>query len=85
MIDGALHRSPSGTWSVSKATKDHASLKRLNDVLILLYEQNHYSPKALRKLRMLGEALEEKVLKPSKFRTLGEVMEEKVLKPSNLL
>ena len=48
---------------VSKAIKDHTRLRRLSDVLIFLYEQYHYTPKALRELRMLGEALEEKVLK----------------------
>ena len=53
---------------VSKAIKDHTRLKRLNDVLIFLYEQYHYSPKALRELRMLGEALEEKVLKPTNLK-----------------
>ena len=50
---------------VSKAIKDHTRLRHLNDVLIFLYEQYHYTPKTLRELRVLGEALEEKVLKPS--------------------
>ena len=49
---------------VSKAIKGHPHLQRLNDVLVFLYEQYHYSPKALRELRMLREALE-KVLKPT--------------------
>ena len=53
---------------VSKAIKGHPRLQRLNDVLIFLYEQYHYSPKALRELRMLGEALEEKVLKPTNLK-----------------
>ena len=44
---------------VSKAIKDHTRLRHLNDVLIFLYEQYHYTPKALRELRMLSEALEE--------------------------
>ena len=30
-----------------------------------LYDQYHYSPKAVRGLRMIAQALEEKVLKPS--------------------
>ena len=34
-------------------------------MLVFLYEQYHYSPKALCELRMLGEELEEKVLKPT--------------------
>ena len=50
---------------VSKSLQDHHRLTHLNDVLVFLYEQYHYSPKALCELRMLGEALEEKVLKPT--------------------
>ena len=42
---------------VSKSLQDHHRLKHLNDVLVYLYEQYHYSPKALCELRMLGEAL----------------------------
>ena len=53
---------------VSKSLQDHPHLKRLNDVLVFLYEQYHYSPKALRELRMLGEAFEEKVLKPTNLK-----------------
>ena len=37
-------------------------------VLGYLYDQYQYSPKALRELRMLGEALEEKVLKPTNLK-----------------
>ena len=53
---------------VSKSLQDHPRLKRLNYVLVFMYEQYHYSPKALRELRMLGEALEEKVLKPTNLK-----------------
>lgn len=50
---------------VTSAIRENPKLKRLHDVLVYLYEQYHYSPKALRELRMLAEALEEKVLKPT--------------------
>ena len=44
-------------------------LKLLNEVLFFLYEQYHYSPKALWELRMQREALEEKkVLKPTNLK-----------------
>ena len=46
---------------ITKAIKGEARLQKLNEVLCFLYEQYHYSPKALRELRMLAEALEEKV------------------------
>ena len=55
---------------VSKAIKDRPRLKQLNDVLIFLYEQYHYCPKVLRELTMLGEALQEKVHKPSNLRVV---------------
>ncbi|KAJ8333912.1 hypothetical protein SKAU_G00412310 [Synaphobranchus kaupii] len=48
--------------------KDDAQLKKLQEVLQFLYQQYHYSPKALRELRMLAQALEEKVLKPTNLR-----------------
>ncbi|KAJ8340715.1 hypothetical protein SKAU_G00353480 [Synaphobranchus kaupii] len=44
--------------------KEHPRLKKLQEVLHFLHQQYHYSLKALRELRMLAEALEEKVLKP---------------------
>ena len=46
------------------AIKENARLKKLQEILIFLYKQYHYSPKALRELRTIAEALEEKVLKP---------------------
>ena len=53
----------------SKSLQDHPHLKRLNEVLVFLYEQYHYSPKALWELRMQHEALEEKkVLKPTNLK-----------------
>ena len=48
--------------------KDEPRLKRLNEILVFLYEQYQYSPKALRELRMSGEALEAKVLKPTNLK-----------------
>ena len=67
-----LHnRRPLQRSGVSKSLQDHHRLKHLNDVLVFLYEQYHYSPKALRELRMLGEAFEEKVLKPTNLKYEG--------------
>ena len=53
---------------ITKAIKDEPRLKRLNEILVFLYEQYQYSPKALRELRMIGEALEAKVLKPTNLK-----------------
>ena len=47
------------------AIKQNNRLKRLQQVLQLMYHHYHYSPKALRELRDLAAALEEKVLKPT--------------------
>ena len=41
----------------SKSLQDHPRLKRLNEVLVFLYGQYHYSPMALCELKMLGEGL----------------------------
>ena len=49
-------------------TKDVPRLKRLNEILIFLYEQYQYSPKAVRELRMIGEALEANVLKATNLK-----------------
>lgn len=40
-------------------------MKDIQDVLTNTYKQNHYSLKALRELRNIADALEEKVLKPT--------------------
>lgn len=40
-------------------------MKDIQDVLTNTYKQYHYSPKALRELRNIADALEEKVLKPT--------------------
>lgn len=45
--------------------KEEPGLKKLQDVLHYLYMQYHYSPKALRELRLLSEAMEDKALKPT--------------------
>ncbi|KAJ4929799.1 hypothetical protein JOQ06_018820, partial [Pogonophryne albipinna] len=48
--------------------KENQRLKQLQEVLQYLHQQYHYSPKALRELRMLADAMEEKVLKPTNLK-----------------
>ncbi|KAM3871389.1 LOW QUALITY PROTEIN: apoptosis-stimulating of p53 protein 1-like [Diretmus argenteus] len=48
--------------------KAEPRLKQLQEVLHYLHMQYHYSPKALRELRMLADALEDKVLKPTNLK-----------------
>ena len=57
-------------WNETKILKliFHCRLERLQDTLKLLYDQYHFSPKALRELRDIAAALEEKVLKPTTLR-----------------
>lgn len=50
------------------STKAQPRLKKLQEVLHYLHMQCHYSPKALRELRMLADALEDKVLKPTNLK-----------------
>ena len=50
---------------IVKAIKTHKKMEQMQTMLKNLYDQYHYSPKAVRELRMIAEALEEKVLKPS--------------------
>ena len=46
------------------AMRENNRLHRLQNLLQFLHKQYHYSPEALRELRMIADALEEKVLKP---------------------
>ena len=48
--------------------KAQSGIKKLQEVLHYLYMQYHYSPKALRELRVLEDALEDKVLKPTNLK-----------------
>lgn len=50
---------------VMKAIKEDCNMAKLHTTLRQIYEQYHYSPKALRELHLITEALEEKVLKLS--------------------
>ncbi|KAF3840384.1 hypothetical protein F7725_019101 [Dissostichus mawsoni] len=52
------------SWVVS-AIKENPKMQQLQATLCSIYEQYHYAPKALRELRMIAEAMEEKVLKPT--------------------
>ena len=47
------------------AIKDQDLMRRVTDLLSGLHKQYHYSPKAWRELRAVGEALEVKVWKPT--------------------
>jgi hypothetical protein len=49
---------------INDAINDQQWFKDIKEVLQGLYKQYHYSPKALRELREVAEALEEKVLMP---------------------
>lgn len=61
VIHCVAHRIERGILDANKENKD---LEKLQDVLQMLYKEYHQSPKALRELRMVANALEEKVLKP---------------------
>ncbi|KAK1895239.1 Zinc finger protein 862 [Dissostichus eleginoides] len=50
---------------VVSAIKENPKMQQLQATLCSIYEQYHYAPKALRELRMIAEAMEEKVLKPT--------------------
>lgn len=50
---------------VVKAIRANPKMEQMQAMLKHLYDQYHYSPKAVRELHMIAEALEEKVLKPS--------------------
>ncbi|KAM3877939.1 quattro [Diretmus argenteus] len=50
---------------VVKAIRANPKMEQMQVMLKHLYDQYHYSPKAVRELRLIAEALEEKVLKPS--------------------
>ncbi len=52
---------------VLRALKENKHLKDVQDVLQKIHKHYHYSPKALRELRLIAESLEEKVLKPTRL------------------
>ena len=49
---------------VLAAIKENNNLTTVQDLLHKLYKHYHYSPKALRELRAIAEAMEEKLIKP---------------------
>lgn len=51
--------------AANNAIKSQKIMRDIQDVLTNTYKQYHYSPKALRELRNIADALEEKVLKPT--------------------
>lgn len=53
--------------AANSAIKHHKHMTEIQDLLQYLYKHYQYSPKALRELKQIGEALEEKVLKPTKL------------------
>ncbi|CAG2240803.1 unnamed protein product [Mytilus edulis] len=53
--------------AANSAIKNHKHMIEIQDLLQYLYKHYQYSPKALRELRQIGEALEEKVSKPTKL------------------
>ena len=50
---------------VVNALKEQPLLTELQSILQMAYRQYHVSPKSLRELRAIAEAMEEKVLKPT--------------------
>ena len=53
--------------AVASAIKEVDHYKTLQDVLKALHKHYHYSPKALRELRAVAQAMEEKVIKPTRL------------------
>ena len=47
------------------AVKEHPKMANLQKEWVHLYDQYHFSPKAIRELHEIAEALEEKVLRPT--------------------
>ena len=54
--------------SVLDALKDEEQLNNVQEMLQGLYKHYHYSPKALRELKELGQVLDEKINKPVNLR-----------------
>ena len=50
------------------AVKEHPKMANLQEELVHLYDQYHFSPKAIRELHQIAEALEEKVLRLTTLR-----------------
>jgi len=51
--------------AANNAIKKHRVMRDIQDMLNNVYKHYHYSPKVLRELREIADALEEKVLKPT--------------------
>ena len=51
--------------AANNAIKHHKVMREIQDILQHIHKHYHYSPKALRELKLLADALEEKVLKPT--------------------
>ena len=52
---------------VLEAIREHPMLGNVQDMLKKVHKHYHYSPKALRELRAIAEAMEEKVIKPTRL------------------
>ena len=52
--------------SISDSMKNNENLRTVSDILRKVYKHYKYSPKAVRELAQIGEALEEKPLKPTR-------------------
>ena len=53
--------------AVLAGIRDNNNLTTINDIFKKIYKHYHYSPKALRELRAIGETMEERVIKPTRL------------------
>lgn len=51
--------------AANDAIKHHRIMREIQDILQNIYKHYHYSPKALRELRLIADALEETVMNPT--------------------
>ena len=51
--------------ATNNAIKHHRVMREIQDILQHIYKHYHYSPKALRELRLIADALDENVMKPT--------------------
>lgn len=58
------HRLELGAQS---ALKQNTTLNTIYEILKKIHKHYHYSPKALRELRAIAEAMDEKILKPTRL------------------
>ncbi len=53
--------------AVLQSLRNYQPLKDVQDILLKIHKHYHYSPKALRQLRSIAEAMEQKIIKPTRL------------------